>query len=150
MSRERKRDPVLVASGEEWFNPSDRTAVVFTTHSYRDILRHVIQDLGEETLLHVEDILKDVNAGPDAALLWAREDAALRCDEQGDTETAADYRSGEFDDELVSEAEAYRCGQDASTARIEALEEEVRLLNAHLTTAREAYQMLLKDTDPCD
>jgi hypothetical protein len=42
---------------------------------------------------------------------------------------------------------AYRAGQAASAERIKALEEEVRLLNAHLATAREAYQILLKESD---
>lgn len=51
------KPPIILAPGEP-FTDEEEQAVVFTAaHSHRDILRHVIADLGEETLFHVRDLL---------------------------------------------------------------------------------------------
>jgi len=65
---------------------------------------------------------------PDEALQWVRNDAAARCDQDGDWLQATAYRQGHNDDLLAYEADAYRAGQAASAERIKALEEALGAL----------------------
>lgn len=51
-------EPVHLSEGESF--TADGDAIVFTErHSHRDILRYVIAELGEETMLHVAELLHE-------------------------------------------------------------------------------------------
>jgi hypothetical protein len=58
------RPPTLLNDGDTFQSEGD--SVVFTeNHSYRDILRYVIAELGDEAAFHVADILELANAPKD-------------------------------------------------------------------------------------
>lgn len=55
-----KTPPVIIEPGASFENVGDDTAVVFTEkHTWNDVLRWVIADLGEEARYHVDALLNE-------------------------------------------------------------------------------------------